>query len=232
MNAPLRRIAFETVAEPPLTRPEHMHASHAPLRQRIAGATVTVMAHVAVVTALVLGFHAAKPAAVPQTITVTMEEKKKEESKPLDVVLPKFTPPPLMTAPEPMFSIAPNPMAIAAAPVRAEPAPPSPPSAGPARDTGDASGTYLGSLLVHLNRFKHYPPEARAARMAGVVMLRFCIDRQGRLLSAEITKSSGRAPLDRAAMEMIHRAVPLPAMPASMTGDTLDAVVPVHFSLR
>lgn len=230
MNAPLRRIVFETAAEPPLARPDHLGAARKSAREQAAGAAVTVVAHVAAIAALVLGFHTTRPLVMPRTITVSVEQKKIER-KPLEIVLPKFTPPPQITAPEPMFSIAPNPDAIAAAPQRAEPAPPTPPSAGP-RDTGESRTSYLGSLLAHLNRYKQYPAEARAARIQGVVMLRFCINRQGKLLSAQIVKSSGKPALDRAAMAMIEQAQPLPEMPAAMVEETLDAVVPVHFSLR
>jgi protein TonB len=52
------------------------------------------------------------------------------------------------------------------------------------------------------------------------------------LLSAEIARSSGRAALDREALALIDRAQPLPAMPAAMEGDTLDAIVPINFALH
>ncbi len=70
------------------------------------------------------------------------------------------------------------------------------PSPAPAHDAGESRASYLGQLLSQLNRFKHYPPEAKSARIEGVVMLHFIIDRSGRLLSAEIAKSSGRPALD------------------------------------
>jgi protein TonB len=58
------------------------------------------------------------------------------------------------------------------------------------------------------------------------------MDRQGKVLSAEIAKSSGRPVLDREALALMVRAQPLPAMPAAMKGDTLDAVVPISFTLH
>ena len=58
------------------------------------------------------------------------------------------------------------------------------------------------------------------------------VDRNGHVLSAEISKSSGRDALDRETLELIARAQPLPAMPAEMGGDRLDAIVPVNFSLH
>jgi protein TonB len=231
MNAPLRKIQFEAAMEPRLMRPDHMRVTPKSMGECFAGAAITVVAHVAAITGLVLGFHAARPLLAPKTITVSIEEKRVEQRK-LDIVLPAFTPPPQMSAPVPMFTVAPNPEAIAVAPPIAETTPPAPASAGQGRDAGETRATYLGRLLAHLNRFKLYPAEARSARIQGVVMLRFVMDRRGKVLTAEIVKSSGRPALDQAAMAMIDHAQPLPAMPASMPDDTLDAVVPVHFSLR
>jgi periplasmic protein TonB len=52
------------------------------------------------------------------------------------------------------------------------------------------------------------------------------------VLTRRIVRSSGHADLDQEVMEMIVRAQPLPAFPASMTQPTLDLTVPIRFSLR
>jgi periplasmic protein TonB len=49
--------------------------------------------------------------------------------------------------------------------------------------------------------------------------------------SFEIAKSSGRPVLDAEALALIQRAQPLPALPADFPSSTLDAVVPIEFSL-
>jgi periplasmic protein TonB len=87
-------------------------------------------------------------------------------------------------------------------------------------------------LLAQLGRFKQYPRAARQAHIEGVVMLHFVMDAQGRVLSFEIAKSSGRPVLDTEALALIQRAQPLPALPADYPSRTLDAVVPIEFSLN
>ena len=63
-------------------------------------------------------------------------------------------------------------------------------------------------------------------------MLHFVMDAQGRVLSYEIAKSSGRAALDQEALDLIQRAQPLPPLPADFPTRTLDAVVPIEFTLN
>ena len=63
-------------------------------------------------------------------------------------------------------------------------------------------------------------------------MLRFAIDRSGKVLDYRIEKSSGFELLDREAVAMIQRASPLPPMPPEMRADRLEVVVPVPFVLR
>lgn len=87
-------------------------------------------------------------------------------------------------------------------------------------------------LVQHLQRAKRYPPEAQSRDEQGVVLLGFSLDRDGRVLTHHIVKSSGYADLDNEVMAMIMRAEPLPPFPASMTQERLDLTVPVRFSLR
>jgi protein TonB len=64
-------------------------------------------------------------------------------------------------------------------------------------------------------------------------MLHFVMDANGHVLQADIQKSSGRAVLDNEVLAMIHRAEPLPALPADYPTRTLDAVVgPIEFGLN
>jgi protein TonB len=62
-------------------------------------------------------------------------------------------------------------------------------------------------------------------------MLHFVMDAQGRVLTAEIAKSSGRPVLDHEALALVERAQPLPALPADYPTRTLDAIVPIEFYL-
>jgi protein TonB len=86
---------------------------------------------------------------------------------------------------------------------------------------------FLGRLLAQLDRFKHIP-----APIEGVVMLHFVMDAQGRVSRSEIAGSSGRPVLDNEALALISRAQPLPPLPADFPSPTLDAVVPIEFSLN
>ena len=63
-------------------------------------------------------------------------------------------------------------------------------------------------------------------------MLHFVMDAQGRVMRAEIQKSSGRPALDKEALALMERAQPLPALPADFPTRTLDAVVPIEFALN
>ena len=74
-----------------------------------------------------------------------------------------------------------------------------PPAAAP-NGAGEGRDSFLGRLLAQLNRFKQYPRTARQAHIEGVVMLHFVMDAQGKVLSYEIAKSSGRPILDAEAL--------------------------------
>jgi protein TonB len=106
------------------------------------------------------------------------------------------------------------------------------PVAAPQKAAGENRDSFLGRLLAQLNRFKQYPRAARQARIEGVVMLHFVMDAQGKVQSFEIAKSSGRPVLDAEALALIQRAQPLPALPADYPTRTLDAIVPIEFSLN
>lgn len=97
-----------------------------------------------------------------------------------------------------------------------------------------ASGTadYLSALRAWLERHKEYPSRARRRRVEGTVLLVFVMDRSGTVLARRIERSAGEPSLDRAALEMIERAQPLPPLPGSIAGASLEIRVPVQFSLR
>nr|WP_256254631.1 energy transducer TonB [Pseudomonas agarici] len=82
-------------------------------------------------------------------------------------------------------------------------------------------------LLAHIERFKRYPQGARERGDRGTAYLRFEIDTEGQVLSARIARSSGLAELDQAALDMIHRASPVPRPPM---GSASRFTVPVVFA--
>lgn len=67
--------------------------------------------------------------------------------------------------------------------------------------------------------------------MEGTALLSFTMDSEGRVLSRSLERSSGSDILDRAALDMIDRASPLP-IPSGAPPSRLTVVVPVTFALR
>jgi protein TonB len=98
------------------------------------------------------------------------------------------------------------------------------------RLASDARPDWEASVLAHLERFRRYPPRARAARHQGVTHVRFTMNRSGMVLSCAIVGKSGSFTLDQAALDTLRRAQPLPAIPAARA-DTLELTVPIEFEL-
>lgn len=95
-----------------------------------------------------------------------------------------------------------------------------------------AMPNYRQRLAAHLQRFKRYPAEARAAGQQGTATLVFTVGRGGQVLGANLARSSGNAALDAETLAMVRRAEPLPAFPPELTQASLRISVPVSFSVR
>lgn len=106
---------------------------------------------------------------------------------------------------------------------------------GESRSGGGTPGAvadYISRLRAWLERHKQYPREARAQHQEGTALLFFSIDREGRVLSYRLHRSSGYGSIDREVLALIQRADPLPAVPAEMARPVLEIVVPIKFELR
>jgi protein TonB len=90
----------------------------------------------------------------------------------------------------------------------------------------------MARLRAWLERHKTYPRPAQRRRMEGTAYLYFVMDRRGRVLAHRLQRSSGHDLLDREVLDLIQRAQPLPGLPASMSQDRLELVVPIQFQLR
>jgi protein TonB len=99
-------------------------------------------------------------------------------------------------------------------------------------DGGKSKDRYYAELAAWLERHKRYPSHARKMRQEGIVRVRFVIDRSGKVISHRIEASSGHSALDQAASELLRRASPMPAIPASMGRSRLEIVVPIAYRLR
>jgi periplasmic protein TonB len=73
---------------------------------------------------------------------------------------------------------------------------------------------FSNALLRHIARFQRYPRAAEPKRLQGTVRAVFSVSRDGRLLGAWVKTSSGEALLDKAAIDTIRRAQPLPVIPS------------------
>ncbi len=58
------------------------------------------------------------------------------------------------------------------------------------------------------------------------------MDRDGKVLSARIEKSSGYDLLDEETLALIERAQPLPKPPPDVAGNPIELVVPIEFFLH
>jgi protein TonB len=203
-----------------------------PERDRVTGVAITIAIHALIVVAALTAVQVAHPKALQElTVQITPERPKPAAeiappkhlavpttvTAPLpDVVIQTVTPPPVVAAPPP----AATPMAVPQAVARA------------VSGAGETRDSFLARLLAQLNRYKQYPRAARQAHIEGVVMLHFVMDADGKVQNFEIAKSSGRPVLDNEALALIARAQPLPALPPDFPTRTMDAVVPIQFSLN
>jgi protein TonB len=113
--------------------------------------------------------------------------------------------------------------------VVAPPAPVIPPAPAP---VASPLPSFRALMAAHLERYKRYPRPSQQRGEEGTVMLRFRMDRKGHVLSAQIDQKSGHTLLDEEVLALVRRAEPLPAIPAEMSENELELVVPVKFSLR
>jgi len=133
-----------------------------------------------------------------------------------------YTPPlPAQPAPPQAASVpAPPPQTAAAATAMPAPIP------SPAAVAG-----YRALLSAWLESHKRYPESARERGEEGHAVLRFLVDRSGRVLDYAITSSSGYTDLDHAVEEMMSGAT-LPPFPAGMLEPRMEVSVMIRFSLR
>lgn len=230
MSIPVPLNAFDhgQVIQPP----GNPRAPRAPLdRGRLVSLGLTAAFHGLALAGLLTMVHSA-PVKMAKVMMVEISMDKPHQKSEVAPPPPTLIQPTPVTVALPVVPpIAPAPVMMAAPPPLTTPAAPPPVQAARA-ENGQARQDFTARLLAQLNRFKQYPPAARKARIQGVVLLHFVMDAQGRVLRADIARSSGRPVLDQEALALIRRAQPLPPLPADFPTPTLDAVVPVEFSLN
>jgi protein TonB len=113
------------------------------------------------------------------------------------------------------------------APVAAAPA-----QGQPNINDSNAIPTWKTQVVSMLERNKRYPAAARSRNEQGTTQLAFSLDRQGRVTSSRIVRSSGSAALDQETLELVRRAQPFPPPPAGLPGAEVSLSVPVRFNMR
>jgi protein TonB len=91
-----------------------------------------------------------------------------------------------------------------------------------------SANAYNALVFGHMQRFKRYPPSAHGA--SGTTVVRFELNRAGEVIASTVTKSSGNAALDEAALDLLRRASPFPSFPAAKPGSRDSFLAPVNFS--
>jgi len=109
------------------------------------------------------------------------------------------------------------PPAAAQAAITASPAP---------TDQGEKS--YLQAVFERLRPIRDYPELVRY-HTSGRMQVAITVGRDGTVLSAQVRHSSGYGFLDKAGLDLIHRASPLPALPGSIGRESYTFEVPISF---
>lgn len=97
--------------------------------------------------------------------------------------------------------------------------------ASPAVDMAGLGSDYRSRLLEHIAAHRRPPPPGTAP---GAVYVNFSVERSGAVGTVTIVVSSGEAALDRAAIDAVQDADPMPAIPPGFP-DRLSVMVPIDF---
>jgi protein TonB len=164
---------------------------------------------------------------------------KKPLPEPPPVRMPELPPAtPVVEAPPP-----PPPEVIAVAPKLADeppaftapPPPPEPPKPiGPTQQDIDAArGAYGSRLAGEFAKHKQYPRIAQMRGWQGTVRVELLMNANGEITAPpRVVESSGFEVLDKQALEMAKKALPLPLPPEILRGKDMTIIVPVPFILK
>lgn len=208
-------------------------------RDRIAGALLTFILYAGVVFTLWWSFnHIPAPVRAITEITaqLLLPEKKRELPPPV------FDLKKLRTQ-----TLSPPNIIIAPSPAPAQTAEAARPPGGMALGNGAGIGSggngngagggcldaiWMRAVSERVRQFFYYPPAALAVRKTGIVMVHFAVARDGAIEKLQIGRSSGDAGLDKAALDIVQKAQPLPPIPDRMQTQRVEGDLPVNFGVR
>jgi protein TonB len=168
------------------------------------------------------------PGPLQQQSNIPLEpQPPKPEEKPEPKIEPQ------VDAPNPDVALPPEPIEKLDKP-REEAAPPVPVTTAPPppRPSAAQVTSWHREIAMRIERHKGYPAAAQARRETGIVQLAFAIDRQGRVVTSRIARSSGSTALDQETIDTLRRAQPFPPPPPNMPGETFEFTVPIRFKVR
>lgn len=220
-------------------------------RTRLVGSGATAIVLLTIFGSAFLTWHIVHPAvSVSEPLAVSLQplsspdavrevpdgppQVEQQKRPPVEKAQPIAPPPPSPLPDAPREAVPPKPpatYATAMKPVSETTAPKSLPAPRASQLSSNSSATWEAELLAHLEKYRRYPPAAKARREQGVTYVRFRMNREGKLLSSEILRSSGTAALDRAALDTLRRAQPFPPIPRDKP-DPLELSVPVEFFVK
>src|SRR3954451_4000615 len=93
-----------------------------------------------------------------------------------------------------------------------------------------AKDNWIKRLVAQLNAQRRYP--LRASDQGGTAKVVFHIDRDGHLISAALTETTGDPVLDEEALAKVQRAQPFAPPPPEVPDDDLTLLLPVVFAPR
>jgi protein TonB len=91
---------------------------------------------------------------------------------------------------------------------------------------------YEQVLAAWIERHKYYPLIARRRGLQGTSSLKIALRRDGSIATSRLALTSRHEVLDDAALDIVRRSAPFPAVPENVRGDTFEFAVPIRFTLE
>jgi len=89
-----------------------------------------------------------------------------------------------------------------------------------------------GQIVARIEKRRRYPKSALAAGIEDNVLLRLVLDREGKLVRAEVVRSAGYSALNAEVLALAKRAQPYPRPPSTVRGLSVTLLVPVEFVIK
>ena len=93
-------------------------------------------------------------------------------------------------------------------------------------------GLFTGKVRQQIAEAKHYPRIARRREMEGQPIVSFTLSKEGGILKAALSQTSGYRLLDKAALEAVQKAAPYPKIPDELQTNTYQFKLPISFTIK